>query len=296
MIIDWNDSDNDKIEQFKECFTKTGFVRLYNLWSSDELKDINNWFDSVKYWFLNEPNKQKYKAKEDFREGWAEIEKMFTNPRAKNDYKETFEIDHFDEFDWMPPSLASSLKVSHPLFREKSLEVVKLFDLMLETQDNLLYNLFSDPNLHHLRLAYYPGSDNKPSQLPCGAHKDYNSITLLFSPDENKRLQIKNREGQWVDIPYLDNSVVINIGNCLQVWSQDYLHSAFHRVLFNSKDSFTTAYFLELPDDLKLDLIGTNVKKYPTTTVKDFKNKFNISKQVIRERTYFKRKYNDELV
>jgi len=293
MIIDWNDSDKNKIDQFKECFTKTGFVRIYNLWSSDELATINYWFYTVKNWFLNENNKQKYKSGDDVREGWTAIEEMFTNPRALNDFKETFEIDHFDEFGWLPPSLATSLEVSHPLFRSKSLEIVKLFDLMFETKNNLLYNLFSDPNLHHMRLAYYPGSESKPSQLPCGAHKDYNSITMLFSPDENKRLQIKNREGQWLDIPYLDNSVVINIGNCLQVWSQDYLHSAFHRVLFNSKDSFTTAYFLELPDDLELDVIGSNSKKYPTTTVKDFKNKFNKSKQVIKERTDLKRKYND---
>ena len=83
-------------------------------------------------------------------------------------------------------------------------------------------------------------------------------------------MQVKDKQGIWHDIKYLDNAVTINIGNLMQVWSHKYLTSAFHRVLYNDKPSFTSAYFLNLNSNEVLDHIGPNEKKYSKITAGEF--------------------------
>jgi len=247
---------------------------------------MNQWYKAVSSWFLSADDKQHYHADKDLNNGWHDVNESYLNPRKGNDYKQCYEIDKFDDFNNLPPILNESLTKAFPVINNKAKEILSIFEQMLGTPQDFLINIHSDKNLHHLRTAYYPGSNELNNQLPCGEHKDYNSITLLFSPDENKKLQIKTRDGEWQDIPYMENSVVINIGNLMQVWTQDYLYSAFHRVLFNDKDSFTTAYFLNLPHDLLLSKIGPNSKKYDNISVESFMKRFQKAKQVFKQKSY----------
>jgi isopenicillin N synthase-like dioxygenase len=76
----------------------------------------------------------------------------------------------------------------------------------------------------------------------------------------------------------------------MQVWTQDYLISAPHRVLFNDKNSFTSAYFMTLSENYKLTPIGPNPRKYPDTFVKRFNSQFNRSKQIMRIKNSFNEK------
>ena len=281
-IINWQSSNEVLVREFTSGFTETGFIRIYNLWEENEYKIINQWFAAVKTWFLTANDKNNYRADKNLKNGWHDLNETYLNPRKGNDFKQCFELDQFDNFENLPPSLHKPITKAFPLIHDKSMQIVAIFEQMLGTEQGYLTSLHSDKNIHHLRAAYYPGSKELDNQLPCGEHKDYNSITLLFSPDENKKLQIKTREGVWQDIPYLENSVVINIGNLMQVWSQDYLYSAFHRVLFNENDSFTTAYFLNLPKDLVLDKVGPNNKKYNDISVEQFRNQFQKTKEIFR--------------
>jgi len=284
-IIDWQSSNEVLVKEFTEGFTNTGFIRLYNIWNKKEEYLINEWYKAVKDWFLTAEDKETYRADKNLRAGWHGLNETYLNPRKGNDYKQCYEIDQFDDFNTLPPILNKAISKAFPLINKKSIEILTIFELMLNTEQHYLTNLHSDKNLHHIRTAYYPGSKKLDNQLPCGEHKDYNSISLLFSPDENKKLQIKTRQGEWKDIPYLDNSVVINIGNLMQVWSQDFLHSAFHRVLFNESPSFTTVYFLDLPHDLILDQIGPNKKKYDDITVEKFRKQFQKTKEIFRQKS-----------
>jgi len=282
-LIDWTDHSTIT-EKFKLAFTTTGFARIYNFWTPQELIIINKWFVVVENWFLTEQNKQKYQSTADVRDGWTPLESQVVNPTRKRDWKENFEIDSFTDLSYLPDELSQSLAITHPLFFSKGKDILKIFELMLGTKPDLLIDAHADPNSHHLRTAYYPASEERNNQLPCGEHKDYNTITLLFSPDKGKRLQIKNRAGKWKDIKYLDNSVVINIGNLMQIWSQDYLISAPHRVLFNSEDSFTTAYFMSIPEMYNLKPIGPNPRKYRNTLVKRFNTQFDKAKMIASRR------------
>lgn len=281
-IINWRSSEEVLVKEFTSGFTDVGFIRLYNIWDEEEKYLVNEWYKAVRTWFLTAEDKEAYRADKNLKNGWHDVNETYVNPRKGNDYKQCYEIDQFDNFNSLPPILNKAIVKAFPLLNNKSMQILNIFELMLGVEKDYLTNLHNDKNLHHLRTAYYPGSSELNNKLPCGEHKDYNSITLLFSPDENKKLQIKTRQGEWKDIPYLDNSVVINIGNLMQIWSQDFLYSAFHRVLYNDNPSFTTAYFLDLPQDLVLDKIGPNDKKYDDITVEKFRRQFQRTKEILR--------------
>jgi isopenicillin N synthase-like dioxygenase len=83
----------------------------------------------------------------------------------------------------------------------------------------------------------------------------------------------------------MPNSVVVNMGNVIQKWTNNYLKSAVHRVLESDTDSFTTAYFMYPPKDHKLHQIGPQAQQedYPMS-IKQFLTLFDKTKQAIKEK------------
>ena len=278
-LIDWRDKDN-LVDNFTKAFTEIGFARLYNIWDKEEEKHIIDWYNAVKIWFLTANDKDNYKADKNAKCGYTTLETQLLNPNRKKDFKENFEIDVFDDLSYLPPILLKQFIISFPYFQNKSFEIISIFEKVLKVESGFLLNKHIDPNLHHFRTAYYPASEERDNQLPCSEHKDYNTFSLIFSPDKNKRLQVKDKQGDWHDIEYLDNAVTINVGNLMQVWTHGYLTSAFHRVLYNNQPSFTSAYFLNLSNDVVLDHIGPNQRKYDKMTVGSFNKQFHAQKQI----------------
>lgn len=284
-LLDWDPNNKTFIEEFKDSFETTGFIRLCELWNKSEEKVVKDWYKLVEEWFYNSTEKEKYASKNKNKHGWVAKESSLVNPRRKKDWKECFEFDDLVNYDDTPEIFIPQLKKVIPLIHNKSLEIVRVFETILNCEKEYLVKLHDQMMNHHLRVCYYPASEQLENQLPCSEHKDYNSVTLIFSPDPHKKLQIKDREGNWHNIEYRDNSCVCQLGNQMQIWTQDYLVSAFHRVLFNSVDAFTTAYFINLPEDHLLDRLGPNPKKYKDQTVKEFSADFHRTKSKIRKET-----------
>jgi len=279
-LIDWQNFDE---AQFERAYTEVGFARLYNIWTEQEQVTMSNWFSAVQAWFKTANNKHSYEAVGDFMEGWVNKEKIYLSPFRRNDYKETFEIDDLVNITHLPHALFHPLTHALPIISATGQDIIKRFETLLG--NNQLAELHKPLNQHHLRIAYYPATPSRDNQLPCGEHKDYNSVTLLFSPDAHKRLQIKDLQGNWHDIRYMPNSVVVNMGNVIQKWTNNYLKSAVHRVLESDADSFTTAYFMYPPRDYKLHQIGPHAQQedYPMS-VKQFLTLFDKTKQAIKEK------------
>ena len=69
-----------------------------------------------------------------------------------------------------------------------------------------------------------------PGQLRCGAHTDYGTITLLRAEDKPGGLEVLNEHNEWVTVPIIPNSFIINIGDLMQRWTNDQWRSSYHRV------------------------------------------------------------------
>ncbi|MCV2361292.1 isopenicillin N synthase family oxygenase [Paucibacter sp. TC2R-5] len=114
--------------------------------------------------------------------------------------------------------------------------------------------------VQHLKIIRYPGRSEPgagPQGQGVGAHKDSGCLTLL-QQDACGGLQIKN-DGRWIDVPPQPDTLVVNLGEVLEMLTGGYLRATLHRVVSPplGVDSLSAAFFLgprldaELPD-LKL--------------------------------------------
>jgi isopenicillin N synthase-like dioxygenase len=62
-----------------------------------------------------------------------------------------------------------------------------------------------------------------------GAHTDYGLLTMLYQDDVGG-LQVK-RGSEWLDVPYVPNSFVVNVGDMLERLTSGRYVSALHRVI-----------------------------------------------------------------
>jgi len=86
------------------------------------------------------------------------------------------------------------------------------------------------------QLVYYPPStagDEKEHRFGVAPHTDFGVLTFLLQ-DNNGGLQVRNRDGEWIEAPPIPGTLVCNIGDLLQRWTNDRFVSTVHRVINRS--------------------------------------------------------------
>lgn len=113
-------------------------------------------------------------------------------------------------------------------------ELLKLFEMSLELKEGTLKSYFKK-DMNSLRLLHYPpqAPDEDGEHLGARAHTDTNGFTILLQ-DNNGGLEIRNREGEWVAVPPIDGTFVVNVGEVLKVWTDGVFSSTLHRVINRS--------------------------------------------------------------
>jgi isopenicillin N synthase-like dioxygenase len=79
--------------------------------------------------------------------------------------------------------------------------------------------------LHYLpqdQLAALEGGDSR-------AHQDAGGFTML-QQDDVGGLEIKSKSGEWLIVPPVENSFVVNIGDSMRMWTNNRFASTLHRV------------------------------------------------------------------
>ncbi|KAH6755404.1 hypothetical protein C2S53_013445 [Perilla frutescens var. hirtella] len=84
----------------------------------------------------------------------------------------------------------------------------------------------------YLTCLYYPASPQPEKTLGTVEHSDPTVLTVLVQ-DDSGGLQIKNN-GVWIDVPPVPGALIVNIGDFLQLMSNDKFISVEHRVLSRS--------------------------------------------------------------
>lgn len=118
-------------------------------------------------------------------------------------------------------------------------------------RDRLLRH-FQRRHTSFARINYYPLDDPlEPDQAedstPIGDmalqhHTDAGLLTVLMQ-DREGGLQVF-ADGDWMDVEPIDGAFVINVGDMMQVWSNDRYRSALHRVVHREKgDRFSLPFF-----------------------------------------------------
>lgn len=122
-----------------------------------------------------------------------------------------------------------------------SATLMRLFALSLELPETFFDDKI-DKHISMFRALRYPAQpeEPKPGQLRAGAHSDYGSLTIVKADDAPGGLQVFNKAGEWVDVPSVPGSFVVNIGDLMMQWTNDLWTSTLHRVANPPRDKAGT--------------------------------------------------------
>ncbi|KAJ6933342.1 hypothetical protein NC651_008676 [Populus alba x Populus x berolinensis] len=82
-----------------------------------------------------------------------------------------------------------------------------------------------------------------------GMHTDMSCVTIVCQ-DEIGGLQVRSREGKWMDINPREDALVVNIGDLMHAWSNGRLRSSEHRVVLKRNvHRFSLAFFWCFEDE-----------------------------------------------
>ncbi|MQM02620.1 hypothetical protein Taro_035390 [Colocasia esculenta] len=95
-----------------------------------------------------------------------------------------------------------------------------------------------------IRLNHYPPCPAPHLALGVGRHKDAGALTVLAQDDVGGLDVRRKSDGEWVRVKPIPDSYIINVGDIIQVWSNDKYESAEHRVSVNSeRERFSIPFF-----------------------------------------------------
>jgi isopenicillin N synthase-like dioxygenase len=92
-----------------------------------------------------------------------------------------------------------------------------------------------------LRLIHYPFDAAAEDRPGIGAHTDYECFTLLFATAPG--LQIVSKQGKWIDVPLIEGTMIMNIGDMMEIMSNGRYVATRHRVKKVPEERYSFALF-----------------------------------------------------
>jgi isopenicillin N synthase-like dioxygenase len=201
-------------------------------------------------WFDRELTKRKRDSKEVF---------DFTDPH-------TPAVDAYnrwpDGFDRFRPTLAAF----YDAFSDLADRTVALVHRALGLGDDVIGRYVGDRTTSSVRLNHYPVGDPVPEnerdglrelgETALGYHTDPGVLTLLLQ-DMTGGLQAQAAGGEWVDVVPRRGTIVVNLADAMQVWTNDRYRAAVHRVVpMTETDRMSIPYFFNPPRSAVIEPIA----------------------------------------
>ncbi|XP_073064315.1 gibberellin 20-oxidase-like protein [Primulina eburnea] len=103
----------------------------------------------------------------------------------------------------------------------------------------------------YLRINNYspPNCTEEQETEGLGMHTDMSCITIVYQ-DDHGGLQVRSKEGKWMDINPHRDTLVVNIGDLMEAWSNGKFRSSEHRVILKQNvRRFSIAFFWCFEDE-----------------------------------------------
>lgn len=237
----------DAKQQFVRSLRETGFGVLKNHPIQQQMvADIyETWQD-----FFNSDQKDQFTFNKDTQDGFfpstvSEVAKGF----KKKDIKEYF---HYYPWGQCPEELKAQLQNYYEQANALAEELLSWVEELspsdvAEGYKEALSNMIKNSEQTLLRVLHYPPLDGseEPDAIRAAAHEDINLLTILPAANE-PGLQVKGKDGSWIDVPCDFGNLIVNIGDMLQEASGGYFPSTTHRVI-NPEGSDQTRARISLP-------------------------------------------------
>ncbi|KAH6976434.1 2OG-Fe(II) oxygenase superfamily protein [Ilyonectria sp. MPI-CAGE-AT-0026] len=123
--------------------------------------------------------------------------------------------------------------------------LIRIFAIALDAPEDYFDDVITYPGSDGV-VNYYPkNTEAKEATIDVGlgAHTDLQCFTLLWQDDVGG-LQVLTKEGQWIKVPPVQDTFVVNIGDFLMRLSNDRFQSTVHRVFnYAPEDRYSMPFF-----------------------------------------------------
>ncbi|KAK9772945.1 hypothetical protein SCAR479_10455 [Seiridium cardinale] len=276
--------------QLIEALGRHGFVKLTNHGLSEaDIKEVFCWNEKLfglppdvkaKAAHPAQPNphrglshvgQEKLSSVSDYEKGNRDARKVIT------DIKESFDqgsaLDTLYPNIWVPEEHLIGFRAFMEGFYVKChsvhMQILKALAAGLG-RDAEFFCTLCDQNTSELRLNHYPAVSSSTLIAGCNRispHTDFGTVTLLFQ-DSVGGLEVEDlsQGGAFIPVSAVSSmEMILNVGDCLQRWTNDKLRSANHRVslpqhldtsgVTRIRDRYSIAYFGKPNRDVLVDTL-----------------------------------------
>jgi isopenicillin N synthase-like dioxygenase len=159
---------------------------------------------------------------------------------------EVFPLDGPNQWPAAPAGFHDTIATYDTALHRLSQRMTRMIAVALGLAPEGLDDLFRRPTTF-LRLLHYPPSPPTADEKQYGSapHTDYGFITVL-AQDQNGGLQVRSKEGTWIEATPLKGAFVVNIGDMGSRLTNGLWSSTPHRVINRSgAERYSMPYFYD---------------------------------------------------
>jgi isopenicillin N synthase-like dioxygenase len=134
--------------------------------------------------------------------------------------------------------------------------LLRAFALALDVKEDYFLEFYRKP-LTQASLLHYPPQLPRDEAFGNRPHLDETAFTIVLQEDVSG-LEVMAKSGQWVDVPPVAGSFVVNIGDYMARWTNDRYCSTRHRVVNRTGDERYSIPYFSIPDfDAVIECLAT---------------------------------------
>lgn len=282
-VVDISDPRSTSIDDLDRACRDHGFFLL----TGHGLDDVIGRTFEVSRQFFESPFEVKDAVRRDARNPLGYNERELT--KRVRDHKEVFDLvdpidgraKHYNRW----PDLEGfheAISDHYDACSELARLTTELVLTALGLDSELLEEHRGDRTTSNMRLNHYTLGDPVPAgerdglaalaDVALGHHTDLGLLTLLIQDDVGG-LQAESAEHGWIDVEPRPGTIVVNLADCMQVWSNDRYRAAVHRVLpMTTTTRMSVPYFLNPPRDRVIEPIVAldDTPRYQSFVFRDY--------------------------
>ena len=210
--------------------------------------------------------------------GYLAVNNYKLPARDKGNLNETFVIkrDHrvgLDDNQWPNEAQLPGFRTNTEHYARQMEMLAKrllpIYARALELDKNFFASAFTRP-LYRLRMTHYPLTEDKAAdEYGIAPHVDTTFFTLLAQNSPGLVIFSEKRQC-WIHAPVIENAFIVNTGELLKQWSNDYFVSVKHFANNNTGDEarYSIPFFFNANPDYTMECLPTccsaeNPAKYP---------------------------------
>lgn len=243
-VIDVSDWTNPRVaEEICEAASTFGFFQIVNHGvSAEELHAVR----MAARGFFGLPVEERKR----YWKGSSVSETMWMMTSFTPNKEQVLEWRDFVKFEYLPqtedfaatwPSVCKGQVIQH--FKTMKPITKKILDILINNLGSHIDESKEQTLMGTLRMNfnYYPECPNPEFTSGIGRHSDINTLTILLQDDAVGGLYARatERGDQWIHVPQVQGAMVVNIGDVLQILSNDRYKSVEHRGMANHSSRVT---------------------------------------------------------